>query len=105
MTQLAASPTPQPFRPQRVLPSREGELTANTKPDNVDCVPRIFQEEEGNFRAPSPALAVRAAFFARVHREKSLENWLKQIIQERLVDIEEAAFAGFKKDMIAKGSR
>jgi hypothetical protein len=47
---------------------------------------------------------VRAAFFARIHREKNLESWLKQIIQERL-EIEEAAFTGFKKDMLAKGSR
>ena len=49
-------------------------------------------------------LTERAAFFARLHREKSLENWLKRIIQERL-DIEEAAFSGFKKEMLAKGSR
>ncbi len=48
--------------------------------------------------------AERAAFFARVHREESLENWLKRVIQERL-DVEEAAFTGFKKDMLAKGSR
>lgn len=50
------------------------------------------------------ALAERAAFFARVHREKNLETWLKRIIQERL-DIEEAAFSGFKKDILVKGSR
>ena len=50
------------------------------------------------------ALAARAAFFARLHRESKLENWLNRIIQERL-DIEEAAFAGFKKDLIAKNSR
>ncbi len=49
-------------------------------------------------------LAVRAAFFARLHRETKLENWLNRIIQERL-DIEEAAFAGFKKDLLAKNSR
>jgi hypothetical protein len=49
-------------------------------------------------------LVERAAFFARLHREKSLDNWLKRIIQERL-DIEEAAFSGFKKEMLAKGSR
>jgi len=47
------------------------------------------------------ALAVRAAFFARIHREKTLESWLKRIIQERL-DIEEAAFSGFKKEMMDK---
>ncbi len=49
-------------------------------------------------------LAARAAFFARLHREASLEKWLKHIIQERL-DTEEAAFAGFKKDLLAKNSR
>lgn len=49
-------------------------------------------------------LAARAAFFARMHREESLENWLNRIIQERL-DIEEAAFSGFKKDLLAKNSR
>ena len=46
-------------------------------------------------------LAERAAFFARIHREKNLESWLKRIIQERL-DIEEAAFSGFKKDLFLK---
>lgn len=49
------------------------------------------------------ALASRAAFFARLHRQASLEDWLKHIIQERL-DIEEAAFAGFKKELLAKGA-
>jgi hypothetical protein len=50
------------------------------------------------------ALAAQAAFFARLHREADLSNWLKRIIQERL-DIEEAAFAGSKKDLLAKNSR
>jgi len=46
----------------------------------------------------------KAAFFVRLHREEDLSNWLKRIIQERL-DIEEAAFAGSKKDLLAKNSR
>lgn len=49
-------------------------------------------------------LASRAAFFARLHREGSLDSWLKRIIQERL-DIEEAAFSGLKKELSAKNSR
>jgi hypothetical protein len=49
-------------------------------------------------------LASRAAFFARLHREASLEDWLKRVIQERL-DIEEAAFTGFKRDLLAKNGR
>ena len=49
-------------------------------------------------------LASRAAFFARLHREGSLDNWLKRVIQERL-DIEEAAFSGFKKELITKNGQ
>lgn len=49
-------------------------------------------------------LASRAAFFARLHREASLEDWIKRIIRERL-DIEEAAFAGCKRELIGKNSR
>jgi hypothetical protein len=46
------------------------------------------------------ALAAQAAFFARLHREANLNNWVKRIIQER-VDIEEAAFTGSKKNLLA----
>lgn len=46
-------------------------------------------------------LAARAVFFARLHREASVEDWLRRIIQER-IDLEEAAFAGLKRDLAAK---
>lgn len=46
-------------------------------------------------------LAARAAFFARLHREPSVENWVARIIQER-IEIEEAAFAESKRDLTAK---
>ena len=49
------------------------------------------------------ALSARAAFFARLHREASLEDWIKRIVGERL-DIEEAAFAGCKRELITKNS-
>lgn len=44
-------------------------------------------------------LASRAAFFARLHREASVQEWLKRIIEER-VNIEEAAFAEAKRDLV-----
>jgi len=47
------------------------------------------------------ALAARVAFFARLHREPSVEDWLRQIVQERL-DLEEAAFIELKRDLVAK---
>ena len=56
-------------------------------------------------RVPLPsALAARVAFFARLHREQSVEAWIERIIQERL-NLEEAAFAGLKRDLAAKYSR
>jgi hypothetical protein len=39
-----------------------------------------------------------------LHREASLEDWIKRIIRERL-EIEEAAFAGCKKELITKNNR
>lgn len=47
-------------------------------------------------------LAARAAFLAQIHRTKSVEEWLTQVIQER-VELEEAAFAGLKHDLTKTG--
>ena len=46
-------------------------------------------------------LFARAAFFARLHRETSPEEWLGRIIRERL-ELEEAAFASVKRELAAK---
>ncbi len=48
-------------------------------------------------------LSARAAFFARLHRDTSVEGWLRRIIQER-IDLEEAAFARLKRDLAVKNS-
>jgi uracil DNA glycosylase len=53
---------------------------------------------------PLPSeLASRAAFFARLHREASVEDWLTRVIKER-IDLEEAAFAELKRDLTAKNN-
>jgi len=43
-------------------------------------------------------LATRAAFLARLHREKNVEKWLARIIKER-VEMEEVAFSEAKRAM------
>jgi hypothetical protein len=43
-------------------------------------------------------LAARAAFLARLHREKNVEEWLARIIKER-VELEEVAFNEAKRAM------
>lgn len=47
-------------------------------------------------------LAARAAFLARVHRARGLEEWLTSIIQER-IELEESAFSTAKRDMTSSG--
>lgn len=64
---------------------------------------KVRRTKSKSFAWPA-ALAARAAFFARLHREANLEDWLKRIIQER-IDIEEAAFTGFKKEFLSKSSK
>ena len=43
-------------------------------------------------------LAARAAFLARLHREKNVGEWLSRIIKER-VELEEVAFSEAKRAM------
>ncbi|MCY4488955.1 MAG: hypothetical protein OXF11_17805 [Deltaproteobacteria bacterium] len=47
------------------------------------------------------SLATRAAFFARLHREKSMDAWIERIVRDRL-DVEEAAFADLKRELAAR---
>jgi hypothetical protein len=43
-------------------------------------------------------LAARAAFLARLHKEKNVEEWMTKVIKER-VEIEEVAFIEAKREM------
>ncbi len=63
---------------------------------------RVRKAKTASVPLPS-ALATRVAFFARLHREKSIEAWLERIIQDRL-DLEEAAFAGLKRELATRYS-
>ena len=63
---------------------------------------RVRRTKTASVPLPS-ALATRVAFFARLHREKSMAAWLERIIQERL-DFEEAAFAGLKRELATRYS-
>jgi len=43
-------------------------------------------------------LAARAAFLAKAHREKNVEDWLTRVIRER-IELEEIAFNEAKREM------
>ena len=73
-------------------------VTAQAEDDSVWGKPvRVRKSKSAAVSLPSE-LASRAAFFARLHREASVEEWLKRIIEER-IDIEEAVFAESKRDL------
>ena len=61
---------------------------------------RVERTQSSSLSLPSE-LAARAAFFARLHHEPDVEEWLRRIIQERL-DFEAAAFAVLKRDLSTK---
>ena len=62
---------------------------------------RVRKTQPASLSIPAE-LAARAAFLAQIHRNKSVEEWLTHIIQER-VELEEAAFAGLKHDLTKTG--
>ena len=51
----------------------------------------------------SAELAARAAFLARLHRKANVEEWLRDIIEER-VALEETVYNGVKQELAAKVS-
>ena len=48
-------------------------------------------------------LAVRAAFLAKLHKERDMRAWLKRVITER-IEFEESAFMEFKKTLASNRS-
>jgi len=49
-------------------------------------------------------LAQRAAFLARLHRERSLQAWVERVVRER-VELEERAFTEARRDLGSKARR
>lgn len=46
-------------------------------------------------------LAQRAAFLARLHRERNLQTWVERVIRER-VELEERAFTQARRELASK---
>lgn len=49
----------------------------------------------------SASLAQRAAFLARLHRERDLQAWVERVVRER-VELEERAFTQARRDLASK---
>ena len=89
-------------KPKRVKKPTEAEIDRIVV-DQADDeaaweAPVRVRRSQSTTIAVSAELAARAAFFAKLHREKRVEDWLQRIIQERL-DLEEAAFKDVKQKL------
>jgi hypothetical protein len=77
----------------------DGLVVARADDDSAWEKPIRVRQSKSAAAVPLPSeLAARAAFFARLHHEASVEDWVKRIIKER-IEIEEAAFAESKRDL------
>lgn len=79
---------------------REIDQSVIKDADNEEAWGKAIRVKRSKNAAVSiPAeVASRAAFFARLHRERSVEDWIKRIVVER-IDTEEAAFAQLKREL------
>src|SRR5436309_1206346 len=50
------------------------------------------------------SLAQRAAFLARLHRERNLQSWVERVVRER-VELEERAFTQARRELGSKARR
>jgi hypothetical protein len=58
---------------------------------------QVRRANTGSIALPAE-LAARAAFLAKVHREKNVKDWVTRVIRER-VELEEVAFSEAKREI------
>ncbi len=76
-------------------------VTAEADDDSAWAEPVPVLPQQPAAIALSGDLAARAAFLARIHREKSLKSWLLRVIRER-IELEEGAFVEAKRAFAMK---
>jgi hypothetical protein len=62
--------------------------------------PGAARGEPGTIAIPAD-LAARASFLVQVHRDSGVEEWLTEVIRER-IELEENSFAEVKRDLSEK---
>jgi len=89
-------------KPKKLTEDEIDEIVTAEADDDSAWEKPIKVRRPSGTKVPLPSeLAARAAFFARLHHETGLEEWVQRIVHER-VDLEEAAFAQLKKELATK---
>lgn len=93
-------------RPLRRLPQEEVDRIVESQADDDSAWERpvrVRRNKPASLAIPAE-LAARAAFLARLHKEKNTQDWLTRIIQER-VELEELAFGEAKRELLRQGAQ
>lgn len=85
---------------KRQLTEKEIDEIVESQADDDSAWGKPIQVRRGNSNSLAlPAeLAARAAFLAKLHREKDVKDWLTKVIRER-VELEELAFNQAKREI------
>jgi hypothetical protein len=94
-----------------IMKSRKKQTRKQLTEEEIDRIVESQADDDSAWEKPiqarkarsaslslSAELAARAAFLAKLHREKSVEDWLTKVIKER-VELEEVAFNEAKREM------
>ena len=88
----------------RRRPSTQDEIDARVigqAEDDAAWEPPVHVSRNRTAIGLSGSLAQRAAFLARLHRERNLQAWVERVVRER-VELEERAFTQARRDLGSK---
>jgi len=87
---------------ESLSPEQIDDLVVSQAEDDYawDAPIEVRRNKPGSFSL-SPELAGKAVFLARLHHAAGVEEWLTNVIKER-IELEEVAFAAVKREMQSK---
>jgi hypothetical protein len=94
-----ANMSKEPTRWKKLSEQKIDELVIKEEGDDTawEAPVKVKPSTRTSFSLPGD-LAARAAFLARIHHTKRVEEWLTKVIRER-IELEEVAFAQAKREI------
>ncbi|HVT05452.1 MAG TPA: hypothetical protein VHL58_18990 [Thermoanaerobaculia bacterium] len=75
-------------------------MIAQAEDDSAWESPVLVSRKQAAIGLPA-SLSQRAAFLARLHRERDLQTWVERVVRER-VELEERAFTQARRELAPK---
>jgi len=88
-------------RPNRLTQEEIDQRVIARADDDSSWEPAVHVSRQRASIGLPAGLADRAAFLARLHRERDLQSWVERVVRER-VELEERAFTQARRDLGSK---